>query len=68
MRGLDLMDDSKDGSSSEEIIVIDSIWIICVLIIATKTIHKRMQEVEDVEGCPASDPMMSVRFMYFFNL
>lgn len=46
MRGLDLMDDSKDGSSSEEIIVIDSIWIICVLIIATKTIHKRMQKVE----------------------
>lgn len=52
MRGLDLMDDSKDGSSSEEIIVIDSIWIICVLIIATKTIHKRMQEVEfEGGGC-----------------
>lgn len=51
--GLDLMDDSKDGSSSsEEIIVIDSIWIICVLIIATKTIHKRMQEVEfEGGGC-----------------
>lgn len=64
-------DDSKDGSSSEEIIVIDSIWIIRVLLIATKTKHKRMQgglKEEVVEGCPAADPMMSVCFRYFFNL